>query len=86
MPYNYSDPAVFALVGATHYPSEIGGTGPQPPQPQNLLLVCGKCYNPWPCPTILDYRTYAQASGLPLGPSPSPASLCLLYTSDAADE
>jgi hypothetical protein len=75
MTYNYSDPAIFALVGVTHYPVEIGGTGPQPPQPQILVLVCGRCYNPWPCPTILDYRTFAQANGLPASPSPSPISL-----------
>lgn len=75
MSYDYSDPAVFALIGATHFPTELSGAGPQPPLPQDLDLVCGKCYNPWPCPTILDYRTYAQAHGLLLSPSPSPISL-----------
>jgi len=63
--YNYSDHAVFALVGITHFPVEITAPGPQPPNPPNLSLVCGKCYNAWPCQTILDYRAYALANQIP---------------------
>ena len=66
MTYNYSDPAVASLISTSHFPVELTtGTGPQPPNPQTLNLVCAKCYNPWPCQTIQDYRTYALANGLP---------------------
>lgn len=72
MPYDYTDPAVFSLVGGSHFPVEISGSGPPPPSPQTMSLLCAKCYNPWPCPTILDYRGYAQAHGIPVVANQSP--------------
>lgn len=63
MPYDYSDPSVLSLIGGSHFPVEVTGPGPQPPSPQALNLVCAKCYNVWPCQTILDCRAYAQAHG-----------------------
>ena len=66
MPYNYGDPSVLALVTSTHFPVEFMVAGPPPPNPQTLSLLCAKCYNPWPCPTILDYRAYAEANNIPL--------------------
>lgn len=72
MPYDYSDQAVFSLIGSSHFPVEISGAGPQPPSPQNLSLLCAKCYNPWPCPTVTDYRTYAAAHSIPVAVNQSP--------------
>lgn len=77
MPYDYSDQAVFSLVGSSHFPVEISGPGPQPPNPQNLSLLCAKCYNPWPCPTVLDYRAYAQAHSIPVVANQSPLQVGL---------
>lgn len=65
MPYDYSDDSVFTLIGGSHFPVELSsGGGPQPPNPQALSLKCAKCYNTWPCQTILDYRTYGLANGI----------------------
>lgn len=66
MPYDYTDPSVIALVLSTHFPVEISGAGPQPPNPQILSLVCAKCYNAWPCAAIIEYRAYARANSIPI--------------------
>lgn len=72
MPYNYNDTSVSNLIASTHFPVELSAQGPQPPNPQTLSLVCAKCYNAWPCQTILDYRAYVQATGIPPTANPSP--------------
>ncbi len=66
MTYNYGDPLINSLIPATHFPVEFTIGGQPPPNPQSLSLLCAKCYNPWPCQTILDYRAYAQAHEIPL--------------------
>lgn len=70
MAYDYSDPAILALIPSTHFPVEFSAAGgPQPPNPQTLSLLCAKCYGAWPCPTIVDYRAYARANDIPLATS-----------------
>lgn len=65
MSYDYGDPAVGDLIRSTHFPVEFTVAGPPPPATQNLSMLCAKCYGPWPCPTINEYRAYAAGHNLP---------------------
>lgn len=68
MSYNYTDPSISNLIANTHVPVELTVTlSPPIPAPQVLELRCAKCYNTWPCPTIVEYR-----ASIPVSPPPPP--------------
>lgn len=68
MPYDYTDLSISGLISSTHVPIEFETvTSPPIPAPQLLELRCAKCYNSWPCPTIVEYRAATR-----IVPTPPP--------------
>jgi hypothetical protein len=57
MSYDFDDPQVRQLIITTHFPVEIVDPA-STRTPPALTIVCGRCENPWPCPTTVDYRAW----------------------------
>jgi len=69
--YDYSDSLVLDLIQRTHVPVELVDDK----TPPTLTLVCELCIKSWPCPTVLDLRTYVarRDSISPTAPSFTPS-------------